>query len=67
MAQLSFEEFTKKYILEIGGQNIAESIKDEMGDTDMEMIEMVLNTVAQSFYQDYLENKLDFIDDEDKP
>jgi hypothetical protein len=63
MSKLSYEEFVKKYIYESTGGTILESLKNEMGVHDMEIFEMIVESVAQSYYQDYLDGKLDKIDD----
>ena len=67
MAQLSFEDFAKKYILDLTGDNLSESIRTESEQNDLQIFNEILTSVAKSMYEEYLEGKLDFIDDEDKP
>lgn len=63
MSKLSYEEFVKKYIYGSTGGQILESLKNEMGVDDMEIFEMIVESVSQSYYQDYLDGKLDKLDD----
>lgn len=65
MDKLTYEEFVKKYIYESSGGEILESLKTEMGTYDMEIFDMIVESVAQSYYQDYLDGKLDNLDSED--
>ena len=69
MATLNYEEFLKKYVFDIGGAQMKEVIQSQVGDNadDLEIIDMIMESVGQSFYQDYLEGKLEYIEEEDKP
>lgn len=67
MAKLTFEQFVKKYIIEVTGEDLPKVLEGELGQDDLPIIESILNTISQDFYQDYLNGKLDFIDKEDDP
>lgn len=66
MATLSYNDFLQKYILSLGLNDIEKSIKEELGD-DSDLFDTIMESVGETFYKDYLDGKLDYIEEEDKP
>lgn len=65
MGKLEYKDFVKKYILEVGGDEV-KNILTEVDQKDLDLFEHIFENICQSFYQDYLDGKLNFIDEQDK-
>lgn len=66
MSTLSYDAFLEKYILNLGVKDIEKSIKEELGD-DSDLFDIIMESVGETFYKDYLDGKLDYIEEMDKP
>ena len=63
---LTYDEFVKKYINDVGGDEI-KGILGESESVELEIMEEIYKGICDQFYLDYLSGTLDFIDEEDKP
>jgi hypothetical protein len=59
--KLSYEEFVKKYIMEVGGDEI-KSILSEVENSELDIFEQVFEMVCQEYYKEYLNGTLDYLD-----
>jgi hypothetical protein len=67
MATLNYEDFLKKYVLDSGINQVKESLLNNDGIEDLSFFDMIIESVGESIYKDYLEGKLTYIQEEDKP
>lgn len=65
MTKLTYEEFTKKYVLDVGGNELKNSLFS-MNTNNLDLFDEVFDNICQNFYQDYLDGKFLFVDESDK-
>lgn len=65
MGKLSYEEFTKKYVLDIGGNDLKNSLLS-IDTNNLDIFDEIFDNFCKNFYEDYLNGKLSFIEESDK-